>query len=162
MKVRIAHSGDAPAIAAIWNPVIRTSAATFNAVEKSASDIALMITERQAQGHGFWVAQDDTQTLGFVTYAQFRAGQGYAHTMEHTVVLSDQARGRGVGRLLLETAEQHARTAGHHSMFAGVSGENTDGIAFHTRMGFETIALLPQVGRKFDRWHDLVLMQKPL
>jgi len=160
--IRPATDTDAHEICDLWNPVIRDSVATFNSIEKSPADIHQMIREKARIGHAFVVFEDGDRVLGIATYGQFRAGIGYRHTAEHTIVLHPEAKGRGIGRALMEAICTHARAADFHSLWAGVSGENTAGVAFHTRLGFETIARLPQVGRKYDRWHDLVLMQKRL
>ena len=82
--------------------------------------------------------------------------------MEHTVILSARAQGRGVGRALMSAIEDHARASGVHVMMAGVSAENPDGVAFHKAVGYAQVARIPQVGRKFGRWMDLVLLQKLL
>ena len=158
--IRAATQTDAPAIAAFWNPVIRDTATTFNPVEKTPDDLAAMIRDRQAAGHGFLVAERQGQVVGFASYAQFRGGVGYARTMEHTIILSPAAQGAGLGRALMAALEDHARTGGAHSLIAGVSAENPAGRAFHAAIGFAEIAILPQVGHKFGRYMDLVLMQK--
>jgi len=158
--IREAVARDALSIGEIWNPVIRSSAATFTSNERTTAEIADMIETRHAQGYGFWVAVDQENVAGFMTYAQFRKGVGYARTMEHSIVLADWAKGRGIGRALMKVAEDHARAGGAHSLIAAVSSVNTDGIRFHEAVGFETIATLPEVGRKFDQWLDLQLMQK--
>ena len=158
--IRAAAPADAPAIAAFWNPVIRDTAVTFNPVEKSADDIAQMITDRHAAGHGFLVAERDSVVQGFATYSQFRSGAGYARSMEHTIILSPAAQGAGLGRALMAALEDHARAGGAHCLIAGVSAENPAGRAFHAAIGFTEIATLPQVGHKFGRYMDLVLMQK--
>lgn len=160
MILRDATTADAPALCAIWNPVIRDTAITFNAQEKSPADLAALIVTRQNDGHAFLLAEDAGRILGFVTYAQFRGGIGYARTMEHTILLAPEAQGRGLGPTLLTAAETHARTAGAVSMFAGVSAENPAGRRFHSRMGYAEVAVLQRVGFKFGRTMDLVLMQK--
>lgn len=156
MIVRAARAGDADAIAAIQNPVIRDTAITFNAQEKTLDEIAAAIRDLPC----FLVAEDDGAILGFVSYLPFRRGVGYARTMEHTILLAPGARGRGAGRALMKTAEDHARAAGVGSLWAGVSAENPDGVAFHARLGYDEVARLPKVGFKFGRWMDLVLMRK--
>ena len=159
MLIRPATVVDAAAIAALWNPYIRDTAVTFNAVEKSADDVARMIDERQGLGHATFVALADG-LLGFASYAQFRAGVGYATAMEHSILLAPEAQGRGAGRALIAAICDHAAAAGAHQMIAGVSGENPSGIAFHAALGFAEVARIPQAGRKFGRFIDLVLMQK--
>lgn len=156
MRVRAATTTDAPAIAEILNPVIRNTAITFNAVERSPGEIAQAIETVPC----YLVAEADDRVVGFASYDQFRKGVGYARAMEHTIVLAEDARGLGVGRALMRAIEAHARAAGVGSLWAGVSGENPDGVTFHTAMGFEIIARLPKVGYKFGRWMDLVLMRK--
>ena len=157
--IRPARSDDAQALADLWNPWIRNTAVTFNSIEKTAADITAMMAARAAGGHGFFVAADQS-LLGFASYTQFRGGIGYAHAMEHTVVLAPEARGRGIGRALMSRVEAHARAAGAHVMIAGVSGENAEGRAFHLALGYREIATLCEVGYKFGRWMDIVLMQK--
>ncbi|ABN77542.1 GNAT family N-acetyltransferase [Cereibacter sphaeroides] len=154
--IRPAVAADVPALLAIWNPIIRDTLVTFNAEEKSADELHALIAARPA----FLVADPGDGPVGFASYAQFRGGVGYRHTMEHTIILGPAARGRGLGRALMTAIEDHARRGGVHSLFAGVSAGNPEGRAFHAAMGFAETAVLPQVGYKFGRWLDLVLMQK--
>ena len=162
MILRRAEARDAVAVAAIWNPVIRDTAATFTTQEKTAEGLAADFATRAAEGKLFLVAEEAGEILGFATYFQFRNGPGYARTMEHSIILSPAARGRGLGRALMAGIEDHARAAGVHSLWAGVSAENPAGVAFHLSVGFAEVARLPEVGFKFGRWMDLVLMQKIL
>ncbi|MDP3961847.1 MAG: N-acetyltransferase family protein [Pseudorhodobacter sp.] len=158
--IRPARPADLPAIMAFWNPLIRDTLVTFNPVEKSLPDMEAMLAAKAAAGQAFVVAEHAGAVVGFATYGPFRSGPGYAHTAEHTIILSDAARGQGLGRALLMALEDHVRAAGVHSLFAGVSGGNPAGRAFHAAMGYQLAATLPEVGFKFGRWWDLWLMQK--
>lgn len=158
MIIRRATASDAAPIAEIWTPQILETAVTFNSVPYTASQVAAMIAERLC----FMVAEIEGEIVGFATYFQFRGGIGYRHTMEHTIILAPAAWGQGAGRALMRALMDHARAADVHSIMAGVSGENAAGVAFHLALGFQQVAVLPQVGRKFDRWMDLVLLQKRL
>ena len=80
--------------------------------------------------------------------------------MEHSILLAPDAAGQGLGRALLTAVEDHARGAGAHTLIGGVSAENAAGRAFHARMGYAEAAILRDVGWKFGRYIDLVLMQK--
>jgi phosphinothricin acetyltransferase len=155
---RPACPGDAAAIATIWNHYIRETAATFNSVEKTAPDVAATIAANPC----LMVAETEGRVAGFASFVQFRGGIGYRHTMEHTVLVAPGLSRRGLGRALMAALEDRARASGVHSLLAGVSGENPAGIAFHRALGYGEVARLPEVGRKFGRWMDLVLMQKRL
>ena len=158
--IRRAETSDAAAIADIWNVIIRDTLVTFNSVEKSARDVSEMIDRAWARGHGFWVACEHERILGFATYDQFRGGVGYAKTVEHTIILTQEAHGKGIGRSLMAELEAHAKAAGAHTIFAGVSAENPAGVAFHKALGYREVTVLEAVGYKFGKFIDLHLLQK--
>ena len=158
MIIRNGVASDAAPIAAFWSPQIVNTSITFSSAPKRTDDVAQMIAQRPC----FLVVELEGQTVGFITYEHFRDGAGYQHTKELTIILSPTAQGQGAGRALLAAAMERARAQNVHVLVAGVSGENTNAIAFHKRMGFEQVGVMPQVGRKFGRWMDLVLLQKML
>lgn len=151
--IRRATSADAAAIAALWNPWIADTAITFTTALKTPEDVAQMIATRPA----FFTTDD---LAGFATYGQFRGGPGYATCMEHTIILSPAARGRGLGRALMQAVESHAAAQGAHQIIGGISAENPDGLRFHAAMGYAEIARVTEAGFKFGRFIDLVLMRK--
>ncbi|MBR9766543.1 MAG: N-acetyltransferase [Rhodobacteraceae bacterium] len=162
VSIRPVVSGDYPRILDIWTPYYRETTVTFASEEKTAVTLPLYVENRRAAGRETFVAERGGVVLGFASYDQFRGGNGYVHAMEHTIILAPEAKGQGAGRALMRAVEAHARAAGAHVMVAGVSGENPAAVAFHAALGYETVGRMPQVGRKFDRWLDLVLMQKIL
>lgn len=159
MIIRPARPEDAAGILPIVNHVIRETSITFTSTEKSEDQVRDEIASRDG---AYFVAEADGRIKGFATYFQFRNGPGYARTMEHSIALSHDAWGQGAGRALMSALCDHAGARGVHSMWAGVSAENPSGVAFHARIGFAEVARLPEVGFKFGRWMDLVLMQKIL
>lgn len=162
MIVRAAEPGDAAQIAAIWNPIIRDTDLTFTSDEKRIEDIAGSIREKARSGQGFVVAQETDAVVGFASYGMFRSGPGYIHCVEHSIYLLPSAQGRGGGRALMVRLMDHAKTQGIHTMIAGIAGHNEAAIAFHSRIGFSPVAHLKEVGYKFGRRLDLVLMQQLL
>ncbi len=158
MILRLAEPRDARGITELVNPLIRSTTVTFTTEEKSVRDLAKAIRDSGS----YFVACEDGRVLGYACYFPFRGGPGYRHTKEHSIALAPEARGRGLGRQLMDHLEEQARAHQVHSLFAGVSGENPAGVAFHRALGFAEVARLPQVGHKFGRWMDLVLLQKML
>jgi len=156
-RISAATPSDAIPILTFWNPLIENTVITFSSKLKTVSDVTGMIRDQV-----FIVAKLDGKVLGFATYNQFRNGDGYARTMEHTIILAQQAQSKGIGRALLDTLENHARDNGCHSFIAGISGQNPAAIAFHKAMEYVEVARIPQAGNKFNQWLDLVLMQKIL
>lgn len=159
MIVRPAVGHDANCICGIWNPLIETTSTTFTTTLKTPIGIETDIISRKG---AYFVAEDQGQLIGFASYFDFRNGPGYARTKEHSINLSPDARGKGAGRALMQALEAHASANEIHSLWAGISSENPQGIAFHSKIGFSKIAQLPEVGFKFGRWMDLILMQKIL
>ena len=159
MTLRTARPSDAPAIAALHNRIIRDTAVTFTTQERTPEAVARQIAESIP---AFLVAETAGRLAGFATYGPFRAGPGYAASCEHTVILDDAARGRGLGRALMTRLMQIAAAEGKHVMVAGISGANPGAVAFHAALGFEEVGRMPEVGRKAGQWLDLILMQRLL
>ncbi|MGR3714202.1 MAG: GNAT family N-acetyltransferase [Shimia sp.] len=159
MIIRTARIKDAAAVAMIWNHEIRDGVSTFTTEEKSEVSLKVDFAER---GDAFLVAEQAGKVIGFATYFPFRGGPGYAYTAEYTIHLAPSARGQGVGRRLMAVLEARARDAEVRVLVAGIGGENTAGVPFHEKLGFVQVGQMPQVGRKFGRWMDLILMQKML
>lgn len=146
--------GDGDWITAIWNGIIADTLITFTTTPKSPDDVLAMIDTRPV-----FVLPDQA---GFATYGPFRAGPGYAATVEHTIYLTPATRGHGLGPALMAYIMDHAASAGHRVMVAGISGANPGAVRFHARLGFGQVGHMAQVGRKAGRWLDLILMQKLL
>jgi phosphinothricin acetyltransferase len=117
---------------------------------------------RTAQGYPVLVAHDEHGVAGFGTFADFRPWPGYRFTVEHTLHVRADARGRGLGTQLLQALMQRARALGKHVMVAGVDADNAASIRLHERCGFAPAGRLREVGYKFDRWLDLVFLQRAL
>ena len=161
-SIRSATVRDAEAIAEIWNYFICETTVTFNSEKKSTEMIRDTIKSCEKEGRAFLLAEDLGGVLGFCTYFQFRAGIGYAKTMEHTILTARHANGRGIGSALITALLKHAKNAGVRSLWAGVSADNPSAVRFHEGKGFDYIVRLSQVGYKFERWIDLILLQKTL
>lgn len=159
MILRQARAGDAPAICAIANPIIRDTLITFTTCERVPADV---VADIAARGAAFQLAELDGTVAGFASYVPFRRGPGYAFTREHSIQLAPWARRRGVGRALMERLEAVAAARQVHALVAAISAANPAGIAFHARLGFAETGRLPEVGFKAGRWLDLVMMQKIL
>jgi L-amino acid N-acyltransferase YncA len=158
MQIRPATPQDAGQICDIWNAVIRDTLITFTSAEKTQTALVDMIHTR---GPAFLVSCDGAGAVtGFATYDAFRAGPGYARTKEHTIMLSPSARGFGTGREMMQALEKIARANAVHSLIGGISAANPDGVAFHRKIGFSQVGVIPQTGFKAGQWIDLVLMQK--
>ncbi len=166
LVVRPATEADLPAILAITNDAIRTSTALWTITPTTLRARGDWMAERLADGFPVLVAErafEQTRAVvGFGSYGRFRPHEGYARTVEHSLYVDAEARGAGVGRALLQALLEAATRGGMHVMIGGIEAQNLASIALHERAGFTRSALLLQVGRKFDRWLDLLFMQKRL
>jgi phosphinothricin acetyltransferase len=160
MRIRDAVIGDLPAVLGIYNEVIATSTAIYTDQPASLDDRVGWWHMRVTQGYPVLVAVDDTGVLGFASFGDFRAWPGYRFTVEHTVHVRADRRGHGVGGGLMVALFERAAALGKHVMVAGVDADNVPSLRFHERHGFMQVAHFRQVGFKFDRWLDLIFLQR--
>jgi L-amino acid N-acyltransferase len=162
MLIRDASDDDVPGILAIYNDVIATSTAVYREDPATLDDRRQWFEARRAQGHPIIVAADDSGLVGFASYGDFRTWPGYRFSVEHTVHIRADQRGRGVGTSLMQVLIRRAFDQGKHVIIGGVDADNESSLRFHERLGFERVAHLRQVGFKFGRWLDLVFVQRIL
>lgn len=163
MDIRDARAGDALAIMAIYNDAVLHTTAIWNETVVDEANRQAWMAERQGMGYPVLVACDvQGQVIGYASFGNWRAFDGYRHTVEHSVYVAATARGQGVGRALMTELMQRARALGKHVMVAAIEAENKASIELHRQLGFEPCGLMPQVGAKFGRWLDLALLQRIL
>jgi phosphinothricin acetyltransferase len=160
LRIQDATEDDLAGLLAIYNDVIATSTAIYSCDPVTLEDRRQWWRARTAQGYPVLVAHDAQGVAGFATFGDFRAWPGYRFTVEHSVHVRADGRGRGIGTLLVQELLPRAGALGKHVMIAGVDAANAASIRFHERLGFEKSGHLREVGYKFDRWLDLVFLQR--
>jgi phosphinothricin acetyltransferase len=160
--IRDAGPADLPRILEITNHAILTGTALWTIIPATLASRGAWMAERQAAGFPVLVMEQDGIVQGFGSYGPFRPHDGFKHTVEHSLYIDAAAQRRGHGQAMLAALIAHATAAGVHAMIGGIAAENAASIALHLRFGFTVAATLPEVGRKFDRWLDLVFMHRLL
>ena len=162
MRTRLVEPRDAEATRAIYNVEVLESTVTFDITPRSLADQQVWIAEHSG-GHPAIVAVDDDETvLGFASLSAFKPRAAYAPTVEDSVYVHRDARGDGIGELLLRDIIRLGSDHGFHSAVARIVGGHEASIALHRKCGFEEIGCEREVGRKFGRWLDVLLMQRML
>ena len=164
MQLRNATIDDAAAILDIYNEQVLTSTSTFDLVPRTIEEQLDWLTRRSG-AHVVTVAVDDEadgEVVGFGALSAYRERAGYATTVEDSVYVAEAHQGRGIGRLLLADLVQRARSHGFHALMAKIVGGHEVSIGLHRSCGFEVVGTEREVGRKFGRWLDVVLMEQLL
>ncbi len=157
--IRTATPADAPAIAAIYNDAVANTTAIWNEVTVDAANRVDWMVARVAGGFPVLVAEVGGQVAGYASYGPWRAFDGYRLTVEHSVYVAAGHRGQGLARALMSALIRCAREAGLHVMVAAIEAENRPSIALHESLGFGNAHTMRQVGQKFGRWLDLMVME---
>jgi L-amino acid N-acyltransferase len=160
MNITDAVVDDLPGLLDIYNQVIATSTAIYADQPATLDDRLGWWMQRVGHGYPVLVARDETGVVGFASFGDFRAWPGYRFTVEHTVHVRSDRRGHGVGSALMAPLFDRAAALGKHVMVAGVDADNLPSLRFHERHGFTRVAHFRQVGYKFDRWLDLIFLQR--
>jgi L-amino acid N-acyltransferase len=157
--VRAARPDDLGQILAIYNEVIRNSTAVYSEVEFTTARGEQWFAAKADQGFPFLVAEEGAEIVGFGTFGEFRAWPCYRHTVEHSLHVRADRRGRGVGKALLAALIERATLMHKHVMIAGIDADNAASIGLHRRSGFAEAGRFHEVGFKFGRWLDLVFLE---
>lgn len=163
MIVREATEADAPALAAIYGDAVLHGFGTFEEEPPTPADMDGRRRALQDQGLPYLVAEEDGRVLGFAYAGPFRPRAAYRYTLEDSVYVAPEAKGKGVGRTVLTAIIQACETLGVRQLMAVIGdSENAGSIGLHRALGFEQTGVGRSVGFKHGRWVDIVHMQKPL
>ena len=162
MEVRDAGVDDLPEILDIFNEAIANSTAVWFDSLDDLQGRRRWFDARHARGFPILVAVEDGSVLGYSTFAEFRAWHGYRHTVEHSIHVRADRRRSGIGRVLLSALIERATASRAHAMVGAIEALNHASLALHRGLGFKEVARMPEVGCKFGRWLDLVLVQRLL
>lgn len=160
-SIRLATRADAEAINDIQNHYVAHSTATF-LTEPLTLEQRLAWLEGRSPAHPVTVAQRDGSVVGWGALGEFRSRPAYRHTTEFSVYVHPGRHRQGIGRALLADLTARARAVGHHALVGGCCSESTAILALLEASGFSRVAHFPEVGRKFDRWLDVVFLQRIL
>jgi len=163
--VRAATLADIPAITAIYGHSVRTETASFEFDPPPEAEMARRMGAFRDAGFPYLVCERtaDGSILGYAYASQWRPRIGYDHTVEDSLYIAPDAQRQGVGRTLLRALIAACEPLGFRQMVAVVGDErHTASIALHESEGFVVVGRLPTLGHKFGRWHDSVLLQRPI
>lgn len=159
ITVRKATEADLPQILVIYNEIIANSTAVYYYEPHTLEMRKAWLLEREALGFPVFVAEEDGELLGMSSIGPFRVPTAYKFSVENTVHVAANARGRGVGKLLMPPIIEAAKQLGMHTIIAGIDASNEVSLHLHKQFGFEEVAHFKEVGYKFGRWLDLKFLQ---
>ncbi len=161
MDIRRALPADLPAVAEIYGREAREGHATFDH-EPRPMELWEQRLAATGVGEHFLVAEHEGAVVGYATSVHYRPKPAYGHTRESTVYVAPGHQGLGVGRGLYDALLALLADDGMHLVVAAVALPNPGSLALHRACGFEDVGTMREVGRKFDRWIDVVWLQRVL
>ena len=161
MQIRPATRADLPGILEIYNDAVLTTTATYDYEPRTLEHRTQWFEERQRDNYPMFVAVDNAgRVIGWSALNPFHARMGYRFTSENSVYVAADMRGKGVGKLLLAPLIEGAKARGLHAIIAVIDADNEASIRLHAAFGFEKVGHFKQTGFKFNRWLDVVYMER--
>ena len=163
MRIRAADIGDLPAVQAIYAHHVANSLGTFETEPPDLSEMRARHAGIAQAGLPYFAAELDGRIVGFAYANPFRPRAAYRSTVEDSIYVAPDAVGGGVGQALLNALIERCTALGLRQMLAVIGdSQNVASIGAHRACGFAYVGVLTSVGRKFDRWVDVVIMQRAL
>jgi L-amino acid N-acyltransferase YncA len=161
--IRAATFADVAGIHAIYSTNVLHGTASWELTPPTLAEMQGRMAAILGAGYPYFVAEHEGQLVGYTYASAHRPRLGYRYTVENSVYTADHMHRRGIGRLLLERLIHACAAQGFRQMIAVIGdSQNIASIRLHQVLGFTQVGLLPNIGFKFDRWLDSVLMQRPL
>jgi phosphinothricin acetyltransferase len=163
MTLRRIVAEDAEAIRAIYNHAVRTTTATMDTEPRTEAEQAVWMAAHEGDPYPAWVAvSPEGVVVGYVSLSPYNRKPGYRTSAEVSLYVHEAVRGQGIGTALLQHVITEAPSFGFVTLISLITGDNIASRKLHEKYAFETVGTLRQVARKFDRWVDVVLLQKTL
>jgi len=163
MRIRTIAEGDLPAVQAIYAHHVANSLGTFETEPPDTQEMRARHADIVQAGLPYLVAELDGRVAGYAYANQFRARAAYRSTVEDSIYVAHDAIGLGIGQTLLNELIERCTALGLRQMLAVIGdSQNAASIGAHRACGFSYVGVMTSVGRKFDRWVDVVIMQRSL
>lgn len=162
MRIRDATNADLPAILAIYNDVVTNTTAIYDERVSTFEERQAWFDARRRNGLPVLAAQLDGEVVGFSSFGEWRSRWGYRYTVEHSVHVRADCRGRGFGRALIEALFPRATALGMHMMIGHIDSAATASLRLHEKLGFTTIGTFREVAQLHNRWLSVVAMQRQI
>ena len=162
-EIRPATAADLSAITEIYEHAVRYGTATFELIPPDLAEMTRRFGVLMDGGFPYLVATVEGRLVGYAYAGAYRPRPAYRFTVENSVYLQPAIHRRGIGLLLLQRLITECEARGYRQMIAVIGDTaNAGSIGVHTRTGFQMIGTHPNVGFKFGRWLDTVMMQRAL
>jgi L-amino acid N-acyltransferase YncA len=161
MQIITRHAAltDMQSILDIVNHAILYTTSNYNYEPQTLETQRQWFLDKQQHGFPVIVAESDGEVVGYGAYGTFREKIGYQYTVEHSVYVTQNHHGKGIGKLLITELIRLAKAQNLHVMIGAIDAANTESIAFHKKFGFSESGVIHQAGFKFGKWLDLLFMQ---
>lgn len=159
MHLRPATEADLPALLEIYNDIILHTTAVYDYEPHTLEMRQAWYQAKVAANLPVIVAEDDGRPVGFSSYGPFRAWAAYQYTVENSIYVAKDQRGKGIGKALLPPLIKAAKEQGLHAMVASIDATNAASLNLHAAFGFTEVARFREVGFKFGGWLDLVFLE---
>ena len=159
ISIRNATENDLQPMLDIYNEIIMNTTAIFQYDPHTLEQRKEWFAQKKKENYPVFVAEENNMIVGFSTFGQFRNWQAYKYSVENSVYIKADQRGKGIGKLLLQPLIDAAKQMRLHTIIAGIVADNEASMALHQKFGFVEVAHFKEVGYKFDKWLDLKFLQ---